>query len=204
MLPSRFKKAHQIISHLLSSVELLKNSIALIIVSNVKGITNNNSDFDGNSVCTEFFSENELEEIVLCFRKFGLFTEVFFDENEFIRATLSGNLLQHKQKSVIIYNSSQKGTGPGRKSLLHAFCNLNNMTIIGSNAYVVSLCRHKYHYNRVLSKLGLPVAESWLFDHYFNWLQNKKPPIGTKVIIKPTYESASIGIDLELLHLSGR
>lgn len=195
MIPSKLELGRQIISQLISSVEKIKETVALIVVSNVKGITSNHSDYEKYSVCTEFFSENEMEEIVSCFRQFGIYTKIYFDENEFIRATLEGEHKIFGKRNIIVYNSSQKGTGPGRKSLLPAFCNLNKLNIIGSNAYVVSLCRHKYHYNQILSQLGLPVVKSWLFDAKLGWLQNKPPNIGTKIIIKPTYESASIGID---------
>lgn len=195
MISSQVQLGKQIISELLFSVKSIKKDTLLNVVANIKEITDNHSDFNEHSVCTEFFSENELEEIVSCFRDFGFLTEIYFDENKFIEAVFLNEYKKYSKKNLIVYNSSQKGTGPGRKSLIPAFCNLHKIKTIGSNPYVVSLCRHKYHYNRILSKLGLPVVESWLFDSNQGWLLDNKPPKGTKIIIKPTYESASIGIN---------
>lgn len=194
MIPSQVNLGKQIITELISLTNRNKNDTLLYIVSNVKGVTKNFIDFNEHSLITEFFSENEVEEIVSSFRESGLTTEVFFDENMFIQSILSKEYQKYSKNNIIVYNSSQKGTGPGRKSLIPAFCNLHNIKTTGSNAYVVSLCRHKYHYNLILSKLGLPVVNSWLFDYTHGWLLNNKPELGTKIIIKPTFESASIGI----------
>lgn len=192
---SKLEKNKKIISDLLQQVGKIKNDVLVSLVTNVKGLTDEFNDFDKHSVSTEFLSENELEEINGSLKSFGFYTEIFFDETKFMSAVLNKEYNLIKKKYCIIYNTSQKGTGPGRKSLIPAFCNLHNLLTTSSNAYVVSLCRHKFHYNSILKKLGLPVAESWFYDSHFGWLLNQKPSEGKLILAKPTFESASIGLD---------
>jgi D-alanine-D-alanine ligase len=150
--------------------------------------------YDKQSVfdpATEFLSDNELEEIVSMLYQCKFQYKIFYDEVDFIKFILSNDTI--KKERLIVYNSAQSGTGAGRKSLIPAFCNLCGISVTGSNPYVVSLCRNKYHVCKLLESMGLPVSETWLFDN--EWILSKRPREGTKIIIKPNYESASIGID---------
>lgn len=185
-----------IINSLLKGIELIKDQIRIILVSNIKDQTKT-GDYSIHSVATEFFSEIELEELITGFRQFGFYLELFTDEIDFIKAVITNQFSQTKKQYNIVYNTSQRGTGPGRKSLIPAFCNLHNIPTVNSNAYVVSLCRHKFHINCILQSLGIKAAKSWFFDKKYGWLFGKQPKEKTLIIAKPTYESASIGIDSE-------
>jgi D-alanine-D-alanine ligase len=172
------------INSLFTSHSELLSGFTLCIVCNTKNI-----DTQSNIMSTEYFSESEFEEIVSLFSKLNMNMEFFLNEDEFIRYILNRHSLTH----LVVYNAAQSGKGAGRKSLIPAFCNLHNIPCTGSNAYVVSLCRHKYHVNKLLLAASFPVPPSWL---YINGIQDKDTPSeNQKVILKPVYESASIGID---------
>lgn len=181
-----------------NAIEKVKKSskdFAVYIVANIKDSTKNISDYSTNSIITEYFTEDELEGIVLAFRAHGIYVDVSSEETEFISKMINGDLEKLPMKYKTVYTSAQKGTGPGRKSLIPSFCNMLNIPIMGSNAYVRSLCRHKYHASSILRQHGLQEMKAWLYNPGSGWLLNLKPPSGIKIIIKPVYESASIGVD---------
>ncbi|HSZ84985.1 MAG TPA: hypothetical protein VK787_03085 [Puia sp.] len=190
----------QKIGALLNKIILLKNEITIIVVANVKGITITD-DYNKHSVITDFFSVSEFEEIVTGFREFGFYVQTYTDETDFFKTVINREFQKIPGKRKLIYNTSQKGIGGGRQSLMPAFCQLYKIPLIGSNAHVSSLCRHKYHFNSLLSKYHSHLPDAWLFDQKKGWLQNDHPPIGTKVIVKPVFEAASIGIGNESVFL---
>jgi D-alanine-D-alanine ligase len=159
----------------------------LLIVCNTKDYHSESKE--AIHMDSEYFSDNEFEQIAEMFGSIGIPIDFFTYEDNFIQFVLSR---KDVLTDILVYNAAQSGTGPGRKSLIPAFCGLHRLTCTGSNAYIVSLCRHKYHVNKLLAQLGIPTPRSWLFKD--GWLLNQSPEIGLKVIIKPIYESASIGI----------
>lgn len=179
---------------IIATARNLQWDIAVIIVANVKP-KNHLEEYEPHSLKTEFFAENEYEEIITAFRDNGFYVEFHQNENVFFQWYLSGGVQRLSQKHFCVYTAASGGKGPGRKALIPAFCNLNGLPITSSNAYVVSLCRHKYHFSQLLHQHGLPVPSTWLFSKHYGWLINRKPPIGTVLLAKPSYESASIGID---------
>jgi len=181
--------AFQTIDEVLSSNKLIENK-RLFVVCNTKAATPSLTS-DTFRMDTEYFSDDEFEELVAMFGVLGIPMDFFTYEDDFIKYIL--NHPNMDWSNVIVYNAAQSGIGAGRKSLVPAFCNLHNIVCTGSNAYVVSLCRHKYHVNRILAQNGIHVPKTWLYS--VGWLQNEAPPSGTKIIVKPIYESASIGID---------
>jgi len=183
-----------VIGRYLNELEGISSELRVAVVANIKSGTKKEADYTAHSIETEFFSEGEVEEIVYAIRTLGIYVDVYLDEDKFILDVISGRFQSSGKKFNLVYNAAQNGVGPGRKSLIPAFCNLHRIPVTGSNPYVVSLCRHKYHYNKILAALGVPVATTWLYTESFGWAGNNSPPEGTKVILKPTYESASIGI----------
>lgn len=179
------------INSTIASARKLKNDIAIIVVANV----NANNDYHAHSLKTEFFAENEYEEIITGFRENGFYVVLQRNEMDFFRWYLNDGIKEIGKKYIAVYNAASGGNGPGKKSLIPAFCNLNKIPITSSNPYVVGLCRHKYHINCLLQNHGLPVPKSSYFSKDFSWLLDKRPEIGNKIIAKPTYESASIGVD---------
>lgn len=163
----------------------------LFVVCNKKNYkTTDSLSYSGFDVSTEFLSDCEFDEVIDLLGMLHIPIEIFQSETDFLRYII---YTPKSSAKVLVYNSAQSGIGPGRKSLIPAFCNMKRLPYTGSNAYVVSLCRHKYHVNRLLSLAGCLVPLSWLYDEN-GWL-NGPPDINKKVIVKPIYESASIGID---------
>lgn len=186
----------QFLREIISQTKGLQNNIAVFIVANTKQALPNN-DYLSSSITTEYFSETELEAIVNGFRNSGFYTDISIGEDQFIKKIQNGLYHDMPFKNKIVYNSAQTGTGPGRKSLIPSFCNLHQIPITGSNAYVGSLCRHKYHYCSLLKHHHLQHLKAWLFYYKTGWLLSEKPPGSIKVIAKPIYESASIGVTEE-------
>ena len=172
------------VNTLFASYSKLLPDFSLCVVCNTKTIKT-----QADIMSTEYFSENEFEEIVSLFSSLNMEMEFFLNEDDFIRFIVNKQSLRH----LVVYNAAQSGRGAGRKSLIPAFCNFYKIPCTGSNAYVVSLCRHKYHVNKLLSTASFSVPSSWL---YINGIQDKNTPNeNQKVILKPVYESASIGIN---------
>ena len=182
------------ISSVLGHLEQQKNEIAVFVVCCVKGVTEVKGDYASQSVTTEFFSSDEIEQILGSLRHFGLYVRPFFSEMEFIRVVDTSDHLIHDRSHLLVYNTAHSGTGPGRKALIPSFCALHGIPITGADAYVVSLARHKFHVARLLTGFGLKTPNSWFYTLEYGWLGGNQPPNGLKVILKPTYESASIGI----------
>ena len=185
----------EVIAWYLKEFQAICSDLKVTVVANTKTGTKKGADYASHSIETEFFSEGEVEEILCSIRALGIYADLYLNEDDFISDVITGRYHSTRKKRFnLVYSTAQNGVGPGRKSLIPAFCNLHRIPITGSNPYVVSLCRHKYHYNKILAALGVPVATTWLYSENFGWAGNNKPPEGTKVILKPTYESASIGI----------
>lgn len=179
------------IEELTKKLRLISDKVAILVVTNLKS----SPGYDQHSLETEYLAEDELDQILSALRAYGLYVEPFLSEDDFIKAVLEGYIEGLDKSYKIVYNSAQTGKGPGRKALVPAFCQLHGIPTTSSDPYVVSLARQKFHFTLILQALGLPVPPSWSFSWKDGWLLKKRPPLGTKVILKPTYESASIGID---------
>lgn len=160
----------------------------LILVCNTKMNLNAAESRGLFNMDTEYFSDDEFEQVVSMFSSLGLTTDYFTYEDDFFRY-----VIEHTPPELLVYNAAQSGVGPGRKSLVPAFCNLHGIPCTGSNAYVVSLCRHKYHVNQILAQAGIRVPQTWLYSN--GWLMERPPLLNMQILLKPIYESASIGIN---------
>ena len=112
-----------------------------------------------------------------------------------MKDVLSGKLYRDQDEFNIVLNSAQKGVCIGRKSLTPAFCDLHKIWHNNSNAYAVSLCRHKYHTGCLLEYFGYTCPKSWSYNYAYGWLLNHRPDQGARVIAKLNYETSSIGLD---------
>jgi D-alanine-D-alanine ligase len=72
---------------------------------------------------------------------------------------------------------------------------LHGIEVIGPDPHVASLARHKFHAMALLQSAGVPVPPTFLFIPQTGWLDGRRPDIGSSVIIKPSHEAASIGVD---------
>lgn len=168
------------------------SSIGVIIVANVKGQTELIDDYAGNSVISEFLSVTELDNLVEYFESARIYCQVVIDEQGFVN-WLMKERDSFPRKHVIVYNLAQNGTGPGRLTTVASLCRVYNIPLIDSDAYAVAIVHHKFHTLALLRDFDLPIAPSWLFTKN-GWFV-AAPPEGIKLIAKPCFESASIGVN---------
>ncbi|MFC6652486.1 ATP-grasp domain-containing protein [Paenibacillus rhizoplanae] len=179
--------------------ELWLNSKQISKKYNVALITNTRSqtrEINGQpvnySLSNEFFSDEEYDEVFEGIKRTGFFVETFFNEPEFIMTVLREAYYKNKR---LVYNLARNGEYVGKKSLIPSFCDLLHIPYTGADAFVISLSRAKYTYTKFLESHNILVPDSWVLSPT-GWL-DKRPPDGKKIIIKPLYESASIGLGSE-------
>ena len=165
--------------------------MGLVFVANVQGKTTPLDDYETDSIVTEFLSNTELDEFVVSLEKAGIYHEIIHDEEGFLEWMAHGRL-NFGRPQPIVYNLAQNGTGPARLSLVPGLCRLHHIPLLDSDGYVVALTQHKHHSAAVMRQSGLPVMDSWLYTEH-GW-QAGRPDDGLKIIAKPSYDSASIGI----------
>ena len=175
----------------LQLAEALQEKVGVLLVVNVQGKTKPVDDYAGDSVSTEFLKSAELNDLVQAFDNAGLYCEVLNDENGFLR-WLTERRSSFPRTYPLVYNLAQNGTGPARSSMIPGLCRLHHIPLVDSDAYGVTITRHKFHTGAILRQCGLPAARAWWFTDR-GWLP-EAPPEGLRVIAKPTYESASIGV----------
>ena len=180
---------------ILSDYQKLNMEADIYIVADAQNIT---SKFMPGKIHhadeSEFFSRTEFAEIASAiFNCFG-FVRVFYSEIEFIKYILSNNL---NHEECIVFNFSRDGIANGKKSLIPSFCDLLNIKYTGCNAFVISLLRNKHIYtdffktNNILVPKTLTYSNKEDIKHIINIFMNQK------VIVKNSYESASIGLTTE-------
>ena len=145
-----------------------------------------------DSILTEYFTEDEYNQMLIAIRQNGYNVNVFFDEIDFIKYIINHSDDVSKKKCVV-FNLARNGTGLCKKSLVPSFCDVYNLPSTGSNAHMTCLGRHKFHYNAILRKNNISAVKSWLYTKN-GWLNDIEPPSNMKLIAKPTYESASRGV----------
>ena len=183
---------------ILKVIEFSKKSIQdveILFIANVYGKTEMR-DYEANkdSIITEFFTESEYNSLLKAIKSAGFSIKTFFNEEEFIKYVLDNDLRDCTDK--VAFNLARNGKGLDKKALIPAFCLSRGIMFTGPGAYTTGLGRNKYHYNRILSSVGIPAAESFVYTKG-GWLLDKKPEIGQHIIAKPMYESASRGVHSE-------
>ena len=174
--------------------EGFSSKLIIILVANVNGKTSDYDDYKNSSVLSEYYTLNEFETLSTTYQKLGYEVLSFFNETDFMAAVLKKEI-QTGDKEMLVINSAQTGTYTGRKSLIPAFCEHFKIMHTGSNPYVVSLCRDKFHSNTIVNNYLDNPLETYLYSGSSGWTGNRKPSNGTNVIAKLNGESASIGLN---------
>ena len=171
-----------------------KDSLIITILCNVADETVDYENYTEDSITSEFLTAEQLNTMVAALRSAGFETNIYIDENQFIHDVLCNRFYRVAGKQNVVFNSAQKGTSIGRKSLIPAFCDLQHICHNNSNAYVVSLCRDKFLSGKLLECFGFPCPDSWCYRYNAGWLLDQRPEEGRKVIAKLNYETSSIGL----------
>jgi D-alanine-D-alanine ligase len=144
-------------------------------------------------------SDRQLDQTIDAFRSVGSYVELFEGEHPFLSALATGRLQAIPRRLKVVYNGIEGGVvpngfEPGRKALIPTIADSFGMACSTSNAYVCALCRHKFHYLTLLRALGVATRQTWQYQPRSGWSGGKRPAHGTKVIVKSTYESWSVGV----------
>lgn len=173
---------------------ILSDKVIVIVVGNAKEITHVDADFiDGTSIVSEYYALEKFNYIVETLHESGFETLSYYDEMDFIHDYLTQRIRNNYYKPFIVLNFAQKGIVRGRKSLIPAFCEMNNIIHTNSDPFVCSLVREKYIWYKLLSDI-VPVCETWLYDPIMGWVSNL-PPENETVIAKLENQCSSIGLD---------
>ncbi|MFF2907288.1 hypothetical protein [Paenibacillus sp. NPDC057934] len=170
----------------------IKENYKIALLTNTRSKTRTiNNEVISYSPNNEFFSDEEYNEVLEGIQSADYYVEPFFNEIEFIMDALVN---ANEKNDKWVYNLSRNGNFTGKKSLVPSFCDLLSIPYTGSNAFVISFSRAKYIYTKYIEKHNISVPRSWVYSASNGWLHQSKPPFGTKIIIKPMHESASIGL----------
>ena len=173
-----------------------RSDLLLILIANVEGRTSDFDDYPNTSVLSEYYALDEYELISTTYKKLGYELLNFFNEHEFMSAVIN-KTIYNSGKKLFVINSAQTGTYIGRKSLIPAFCEHFKIMHTGSNPYVVSLCRDKFHSNIILNQYMHKRTDTCLYSATKGWMGGIRPHIGQKIIAKLNGESASIGLSYD-------
>lgn len=187
----------------LKRVAEIADSIAVAVVVCRRGTTPTTSNYKGYNIETRYYSDAETEEFLSSLRSVGIAVFPFYREDDFIRWVIGGRG-DIGSRRLLAYSSGASIPGVGTKALMPAFCMLHGIDVIGPDPHVASLARHKFHAMALLRSGGVPVPSTFLFVPHTGWLDGLRPGLGSKVIVKPSHEAASIGVDsLSLLPCDG-
>jgi D-alanine-D-alanine ligase len=149
---------------------------------------------DGLSQLAQHYTEAQVDAILTSFRSIPITVMPFFSEKELLSYFANDFDRQKISKFPLVYTTAEGGAGAGRRALIPTVSKLYGVPCCNSGAYGSSIGRHKYHSNMLARMNGVSVPDSWYFMRDASWFGGAAPRRGTKVILKPTYESASIGI----------
>ncbi|MGN6587541.1 MAG: hypothetical protein ACTHKT_08745 [Solirubrobacterales bacterium] len=166
--------------------------INLLFVTNLRRTTEMLDRGEGAVVnAAQYYTRHQADSIIYEFQKLGLTVDSYFSEEEFFATVLAG--MDDDSRQRVVFTTAEGGTGSGRRALVPAFCNLVGLPVLNSGAHACSIARHKFHASSVLRRAGVRVPGIWQFSRG-RWIGDAAPPPGARVIVKPTYESMSIGV----------
>lgn len=181
----------QIIMQLVETTRRHLDKIHLYMILNTKKHTIDYEDYLDNSISTEYFDLNELEELLDSVHKFGIYSTVYYDVCDFIKDVATKQF----SKYDILFETTQKGIGKGKDALIPALCDIMKLAHTGSNAVFNVISNDKYCWNKYLEVHNILTPRSWKYSFPNQEFLISSPPPGIMLICKPIYECASIGID---------
>jgi D-alanine-D-alanine ligase len=191
---TRLESGPNVTAEGLASASELLDQLRIIFIANIADRSRLRYDFTHHSITTDFFTEVEYTEILNAFQDFGFYVSDYIEEEQFLHDVIN-NRLGEPRPSDIVYSTAQRPFGAGRTALIPALCRLYGIHFCNSDPQAAALSRHKYQIQKLLEVHWVPTPRTWLYRGSDGWLGGDRPRNGDKVIIKATYEAASIGID---------
>ncbi len=175
----------------------------VLFVTSVRNEDPRSMGDDGLSQLAQYYTEAQVDSIVTAFRSIPITVLPFFSEKELLSFFANDFDREKMSRFPLVYTTAEGGVGSGRRALIPTVANLYGVPCCNSGAYGSSIGRHKFHSNQLARANGVSVPDSWYFMRDASWFGGQSPRRGTKVILKPTYESASIGIsDESVVHVA--
>ena len=153
------------------------------------------ADVQEHPIITEFFSDGEVSDLLWAIRSVVSYCELFQNEADFFDFVSKIGGLDLPNEKHIAYSTVSPIRARAASATIPLFCAANSIETCTIDPYGLALTQNKFHVVTLLRQFGLPVPDSWLFSSSSGWINDLKPSVGQKVIAKPVYESASIGID---------
>lgn len=188
-----FKDEIATIKRIKNVVDAEVSNIVILLVINSKSDETVHNDYEDFSVTTEYFSEAELKEITNGFEKAGCKVDYSNGEKEFNERLIRGDFKKYEKLNKIVYNSTGSGTGRCRTAFMPALCNLYQLNNCSNDIYTSTIPENKVHFFNLLSFYNFPIPRTWFYDGKSGWLTGE-PNKNLRLIAKPAYECASIGI----------
>jgi D-alanine-D-alanine ligase len=192
---SRFHPEVSTIRHIRDEVKARADRFVVVLVLNVKpdGAGPIQDDYEGFSVTSEYMSDEEVHELTGGFESVGCIVDLCYGEKEFNERLVRGDFARYGDLNKVVYHSTGSGTGRSRTALVPALCRLYGLRDCSNDVYTSTILENKVHFFNLLSAYGLPTPKTWFYDWRCGWLGGE-PPRETKLIAKPAYECASIGV----------
>lgn len=187
----------ELIRHVVSETRTHSSEIELLYVTNLIEGEIAEYDADGLSMSSQYYLETETSVLMQAFQEIGFTVRPFYNEVDFIRWATNQRVQEKQPRWQLVVTTAEGGHGEGRRALIPSFCNLVGLPCWNSPAHGSSIARHKFHANKLLASCGIRVPEIWSFSSERGWLNAAHPEDGLKVIIKPSWESGSKGVDDE-------
>jgi len=183
----------QVIRSLVNEVLAVAEGTRLLFVTNIRTGEFTDLGPDGVMNTAQYYTRRQADEMVRSFRELGLTVEPFFSEEELFRALLHDDGDSDPRRRIV-YTTAEGGSGAGRRALIPAMCNLLGVPSLNCGAHAATLVRHKFHAYSVLRRVGVRIPETRQFGTS-GWVGGLRPALGSRVIVKPVYESMGIGVD---------
>lgn len=180
--------------HAKNIINFFKNNwdkIAVFLVINMK-----TEEFTSNNIYdtqTEFFSDEELGDLISILEELGIYHEVSYGEKDFASKVFSGAIQSQKFKYKIIYNTTGGSDTRSKSAIVPAICELYGLSYASSDIFSSSLLENKIQSFSLLKSYQFMTPQFWIYDNNNGWLMGK-PFDNIKLISKPIYGCASLGI----------
>lgn len=192
-LPDHASEVAPALRRLADQALAVASETTLVFVTNLHDGNLSDIGPDGVLNTAQYYSQAQADEIIRSLQSLGVTVRSFFSEHDFIVAATSGKILSPSKARLVVYTTAEGGTGSGRRALIPALCQLLGLPFLNSGPHACSIARHKFHSNAVLTRVGVRVPATWMYSRG-GWLNGLRPSRGTRVIVKPTYESMGIGV----------
>jgi D-alanine-D-alanine ligase len=200
LVPAEYAEVEKVMRDLAIKTLELAQDLRFLFVTNIRSGEVIDLGPNGITNIAQYYAQTEADEIIRSFQGLGLTVEAFFSETDLLRTLLEEQEMPGDTRPRVVYTTAEGGSGAGRRALIPALCNLLAIPVMNSGAHAATMVRHKYHAFAVLGQAGVRIPGTWQFRDG-RWSDDRRPPAGARVIVKPTYESMGIGVDTDSVQI---